>query len=153
MLLDYEDEFTRTGAIGSAGTSKQSVIGAAGTAIVGGRVKDFRAAVDPGAGECIYPYIRVPTALVGATGGVQVDIVAADDAALATNPVVLSTRTVLLAEAVINSVHAMPALRAGAKKRYLGVKMTPLGAAASAGELIVGLTDMNGRPQNGVNAL
>lgn len=153
MMLDMEAEFTRTGAIGTAGTSKQTVVGVAGTAIIGGRVKDQKVAMDLGAGEPLFPWIRFVTALAGATGGLQVDIVAADDAALVTNPVVLSTRTITLAEAVVNSIFGLPALRAGAKKRYVGVKLTPLAANSTTGEVIVGLGDKDGRPQDDVNAL
>lgn len=150
MVNDYENEFTRTGAIGSPGTSKQSIVGTAGAGIVGGRVLDAGAPIDWGAGQVIFPYLRCTSSLVGATGGVQVDIVAADDAGLVTNPAVVSSQVIPASALTAGSVHALPGIRAGAKRRRLGAKLTPLGTANTAGEVIVGITDMNGRPQNNV---
>jgi hypothetical protein len=67
--------------------------------------------------------------------------------------VVLSTVTVLAAALLANSLHAMPPLKAGAKKRHLGARFTPNGGAATTGAFKVGLIPRTGRPQNGVNAL
>lgn len=151
MILDYRDELSRTA--GPPATSKQSIVGVAATPIVGGRVKDAGAARDWASGETKHTYVRTVDALVGATGGVQVDIVAADNEALTTNPVVLSTITILAAAFLANELHAMPALKAGSQKRYLGAKFTPLTTASTAGSLICGFTDKNGRPQNSANAI
>jgi hypothetical protein len=150
-ICDYDDELTHTA--GPPATSKQSIVGVAATAIVGGTVKDGGAARDWGAGELRLAFLRCVTALVGATGGVQVDIVTADNAALTTNPVVLSTRTIAAAALLANTLHALPPLAAGTRKRYLGVKLTPLATNSTAGEVIVGFMDKDGRPQDGVNWL
>lgn len=149
-IIDYDDELSYDS---TNKTSKQSIVGNAGTAIVLGGVKDAGAARDWGAGEVLTPYARTVDALTGATGGVQVDIVAADNAALSTNPVVLSTITIAEAAFLANKLFAMPPLVAGQKKRYLGVKATPLTTNSTAGSLIVGFMPRDGRPQDGVNFL
>ena len=152
MILDYDDELTYTA--GPPATSKQSIVGTAGTAIIGGKVKNANAARDWGAGELLTAYVRVVTALVGASGGVQFDIVGADNAGLTTNPVVLATRTIAAASLTINTVFSLPCTMAGSKKQYLGVKITPLTSNSTAGEVIVGFFgDKDARPQDNVNAL
>ncbi len=151
MICDYSDELTYTA--GPPATSKQSIVGVAGTAIVGGRVKDGGAARDCAAGEPKAAYLRCVTAAVGATGGVQVDIVGADNALLTTNPVVLATKTIATAALTANSLHSLPLLAAGSQKRHLGVKITPLTTATTAGEVIVGLVPANARPQNSARAI
>lgn len=150
MLIDYGDELTYTA--GPPATSKQSIVGNAGTAIVGGKVKDAVAARDWAAGEALFAWLRCVTALVGATGGVQVDIVAADNAALTTNPVTLATKTIAAAALVANALISIGTLAPGSKKRYLGVKLTPLTTNSTAGEVIVGLTMGDARIQGGLNA-
>lgn len=146
-ILDYNDELTWTS--GATPPSKQTVVGNFGTAIIGGRVKDAGRARDWGAGEPKFFYLRFVTALAGATGGLQVDLVGADNAALTTNPVVLSTKTIALAAALVNTVHQLPVLAAGSNKRYFGVKLTPLTANSTTGEVIVGEIDESARPQDG----
>ncbi len=154
MILDYRDELTRTA--GPPATSKQSYVGAVGVAIIGGQVKDagVGAVKDWGSGETKYTYLRNVTAAAGAGfTGLQVDIVAADDAALVTNPVVLATKTIPVAQLLANKAIAMPPLAAGSPRRRLGLKMTPVGAASTAGEAIVGFASKDGRPQNTANSL
>jgi hypothetical protein len=150
-IIDYGDELTYTA--GPPATSKQSFIGVAGTAIVGGRVKDGVGAKDWGAGEILWAIVRIVTALVGATGGVTFDIVGADNAALTTNPVVFATRTIPAASLLINTVFSIGAILPGSNKRYLGVKMTPLTSNSTAGEAVVALVPPDARPQDGVNML
>lgn len=149
-ICDYADELTYDG---TNKTSRQSIVGVAGAAIIGGRVKDGVAAKDWGAGEDRRAYLRCVDALVGASGGLQVDIVAADDGALVTNPTVLATKTIPAAQLTANSLHQLPRLAAGARKRRLGVKLTPLTTNSTAGSVVVGFLDKDGAPQDGVNWL
>jgi hypothetical protein len=142
MFLDYDDELTT--AAGQAVTA----------AAIGTKVKDAGAARDWAAGEPVAAYARVTGAAASnPTTSMTIDIVAADNAALTTNPVVLATTTVLAAALTANSVHALPLLKAGANKRYLGVKFTPNGGNATTGSFIAGLCPAEGRPQDGVNSL
>jgi len=142
MLLDQDNEFTTVGG--------QAVTAAA----IGTRVEDGGQPVDWGSGEEIHPYARVTgTAASNPTTSMTIDIVGADNAALTTNPVVLSTVTVLTAALAANSLHRMPALLPGTSKRYLGAKFTPNGGNATTGAYVVGLVDRLGRPCDGVNCL
>lgn len=151
-ILDYIDELTRTA--GPPATSQQSYVGAVGVAIIGGRVKDALAAKDWGSGEVKTPYFRNVVAGAGAGfTGLLVEIVAADDAALVTNPVVLSSQVIPVASLVANELIALPPLKAGSPRRRLGVKLTPQGAASTAGQGIVGFTPRDGRPQNSANVI
>jgi hypothetical protein len=150
MINDYQDELTYTA--GPPATSKQTVVGNFGTAIIGGKVKDGGANGDFGAGETIAVRLRTVTALLGATGGLQCDLVTADNAGLTTNPVVLATKTLTLAQMVINSVFQLFLIPPGTRKRYLGIKLTPLTANSTAGEVIVWLANAeDSSPQNRVN--
>jgi hypothetical protein len=142
MILDYDDELTT--AAGQAVTA---------TAI-GTKVKDAGAARDWGAGESVTPYARVTaTAASNPTTSMQIDFIGADNAALTTNPVVLSTKTILAAALLASSVHSFPPLLAGSNKRYFGVKFTPVGGNATTGAFVAGLVDRTARPQDGVNFL
>lgn len=137
MIVDQGDEFTTAG--GEAFTAA-----ALGT----GNVFDAGNAVDWGAGEPLYPYVRVThDAAFNPTTSATFEIIAADNAALSSNPVTLSTRTVLTASLTADSLHQMPPLLSGSSKRYLGFKCTPNGGNATTGKLIAGLVDKNGRPQ------
>jgi hypothetical protein len=149
-ILDYDDELSWDS---TNKTAKQSIVGNAGAAIVGGKAKDAGAARDWATGETLHPYVRTVDALTGATGGVQVDIVGADNAALTTNPVVLSTITIPQASFLANKLFAMPALTPGSKKRWVGAKFTPLTTNSTAGTLVCGFISRDGRPQDGVNTL
>jgi hypothetical protein len=151
MLLDYSDELSRTA--GPPATSKQSIVGNAAAAIVGGRVKNAGAARDWATGEAKFPYVRTVDALTGATGGVQVDIVVADDATLATNAVVLSTITIAQADFLANKLFAMPALKPGYKRQYCGAKFTPITTNSTAGSLICGFRSKDGSPQNAAHSI
>lgn len=140
MILDYDDEFTT--AAGQAVTA---------TAI-GTKVKDGGAAKDWGAGACIHPYFRITDdADSNPTTSMTVTIEGADDAALTTNAVVLSTVTVLVASLTADSLHYMPPLAPGSNKRYLGCRFTPVGGDATTGKYKVGLVDGCARVQDGVN--
>ncbi len=153
MINDFSDELTYTS--GGSPSSKQTVVGNFGTAIIGGRVKDAGAGYvkDWASGELHAWYVRFYTALAGATGGLQVDLVAADNAALTTNPVVLATKTIALAAALVNTVHALPRPTPGTRKRFFGVKLTPLTANSTTGEVVVGAPPPDGLPQEEANAL
>lgn len=141
-ILDYDDEMTTAGG--------QAVTAAA----IGTRVKDGLGAKDWGAGEELVPYARVTgTAASNPTTSMTIEIIGADNAALTTNPVTLSSVTKLTAALTANSLHAMPPLAAGSKKRYLGCKFTPNGGSATTGYWKVGFIPRRGRPQDGVNAL
>ena len=141
-ILDYDDEFTTAGG--------QAITAAA----IGTKVKDGRTAKDWGAGEPLYPYARVTgTAASNPTTSMTITVEGADNAALSSNAVVLSTSTVLAAALTANSLHKMPPLLAGSNKRNLGMRFTPNGGNATTGSFIGGLIDKNGRPQDGVNFL
>jgi hypothetical protein len=148
MIGDYMDELTHDA---TNDVSLQSIVGTAGTAIVGGKVKDGGAAGDWGAGCEMQPVVRIGTAVAGASGGVQFDIVTADNALLTSNPVVLSTRTIATASLTANSLHRLPQLAPGTRKRHLGVKVTPLTSDSTAGTAMVGLQPCGSTPQNRVN--
>lgn len=153
MINDFGDELTYTS--GGSPSSKQSIVGNAGTAIVGGRVKDAGAGYtkDWASGELHRWIVRVVTAVAGASGGVQFDLVAADNAALTTNPVVLATRTIAAAALLINTLHALPIPNPGTRKRYFGLKVTPLTSNSTAGEIVVEAVPPEGVPQNEANSL
>lgn len=136
MINDLQDEFTTTGS--------QVCTGAAA---IGTKVKNAGAAKDWGAGELKVPFVRIDVASDVVTS-MKFDIIAADDAALTTNAVVLSTITVLTAALTADSLHAMPALLAGYERQYLGCKFTPAGGNGTVGTFICGLSgDKDGRPQ------
>jgi len=138
MILDYDNELTYTA--GPPATSKQSIVGTAGTAIIGGRVLDGGAAQDWAAGEVKEWFLRCVTALVGA-----------DNAGLTTNPVVIATRTIAAASLTANALIPLPSPYPGTKKRFLGVKLTPLSTNSTAGEVIVGIVDKDARQQGPLN--
>jgi hypothetical protein len=138
MILDQGDEFTTAG--GEAFTAA-----ALGT----GAVFDGGKALDWGAGEPLYPYVRVThDADFNPTTSATFEFIAADNALLTTNPVTLSTKTVLVAALTKDTLHQCPPLLSGSNKQYLGFKVTPNGGNATTGKLIAGLVDKNGRPQN-----
>ncbi len=141
-ILDYDNEFTTKD--GQAVTADA----------IGTKVLDAGAAKDWGSGEPLSAYARITgTAASNPTTSETVDIVAADNALLTTNPVVLATVTILAAAALANSLHQLGRLKAGVKKRYLGCKFTNTGGAPTTGKWIVGLIDQHGRPQDGANYL
>jgi hypothetical protein len=143
MISDLGDEFTTVG--GQAVTADA----------IGAKVKDAGAGYtqDWGAGEPIYPYAKIGSAASNPTTGETVDIVAADNAALTTNPVVLSTVYLLAGVLTANSIHQMPALKAGYRKRYLGCRFVNTGGAPTTGKWTVGLVRKNAKPQDGVVTL
>jgi hypothetical protein len=142
-ILDYDDEFTTAGG--------QSMDGAAA---IGTRVKNAGAAKDWGAGEPLTPYVRVLGADSDVVTSMQFDFIGADNAALTLNPVVLSTKTVLKAALLTNSLHRMPRLLGGSNKQYLGVKFTPAGGnQANGAKFTAGLIPESARPEDGVSYL
>jgi hypothetical protein len=143
-LLDMDDEFT----LNQSATTKGQLVTA--TAI-GGRQKGVVGTPrDWGAGEPVFAYFAVtPAAASNPTTSMTVDIVGADDAALSTNAVVLSTRTVLVAALLAGRSFGMPALQAGVRKAVLGCRFTPNGGNATTGAYVCGLVWQNARPQDG----
>ncbi len=141
-ILDYDNEFTT--AAGQAVTADA----------IGTKVKDAGAAIDWGAGEPVAAYARITAdAASNPTTSETVDIVAADNALLTTNPVVLATVTILAAAATANSLHRLGVLKAGYQKRYLGCRFANTGGAPTTGKWKVGIIDTRARPQDGANAL
>jgi hypothetical protein len=149
-ILDYADEFTTK--------DGQAVTAAA----IGTKVKDAgagrTAAATPtrdwGSGTPLVAYARVTGAAASnPITSMTIEIIAADNAALTTNPVVLASTSVLAAALTANSLHRIGALKAGSPKRYLGCKFTPVGGNATTGAFICGLIDEKGRPQDGANYL
>jgi hypothetical protein len=142
-ILDYDNEFTTAG--GQAVTADA----------IGTRVLDAGAAKDWGAGEPVIPYVRITSdAVANPTTGETVDIVGADNAALTSNAVVLSTGYFLAGVLTANSLHHLPPLKPGSNKRYLGCRFVNTGGAPSTGKWKVGLLPgQSGRPQDGVNSL
>jgi hypothetical protein len=144
MLLDMDDEFT----LNQSATTKGQLVTA--TAI-GGRQKGVVGQPrDWGAGEPVFAYFAVtPAANSNPTTSMTVDIVAADDAALATNAVVLSTRTVVTASLLAGRIFGMPALASGTRRAILGCRFTANGGAATTGAYVCGLVAQNARVQDG----
>jgi hypothetical protein len=141
-ILDYDDELSTAGG--------QAITAAA----ICGRVKDGGVARDWAAGEPVFPFMRVTgTAAFNPTTSATVEILAADDALLTENPVVLSTKSILAAALGANTLHPLPALLPGFKKRYLGAKVTPVGGDATTGKVIVGFIEQSARSANVVSTL
>jgi hypothetical protein len=143
-LLDMDDEFT----LNQSATVKGQLVTA--TAIgtrqkgVVGQPRDW------GAGEPVFGYFAVtPAAASNPTTSMTVDIVAADDAALTTNAVVLSTRTVLTAALLAGRSFGMPALSTGTRRAILGCRFTPNGGNATTGAYVCGLVQADARPADG----
>lgn len=143
-ILDQDDEFS----LNQGATTKGQLVTA--TAI-GGRQKGVVAQPrDWGAGNPRFAYFAVtPAANSNPTTSMTVDIVAADDAALATNAVVLSTRTVLTAALLAGRSFGLPSLQAGFRRAILGCRFTPNGGNATTGAYVCGLVRTNARPQDG----
>lgn len=144
MILDFVDEFTTSG--GQAVTSDTN----------GTKVKDAGSGKtrDWGRGEPVYPYAKTTaTAAPDPTTSETIDIIGADNAALTTNVVVLSTITIPVADCAASAVYDMPPLLGGHQKRYLGCRFVNAGGAPTQGEWIVGLVHKSARPQNVVAQL
>jgi hypothetical protein len=143
-LLDQDDEFT----LNQSATVKgqlftATAIGARQKGVVG-QPRDW------GAGEPVFAYFAVtPAAAFNPTTSATVDIVAADDAALTTNAVVLSTRTVLTAALLASRSFGLPALSTGTRRAILGARVTANGGAATTGALVIGLVHADARPADG----
>lgn len=143
-ILDMDDEFT----LNQNATTKGQLVTALA---IGGRQKGVVGSPrDWGAGNPRFAYFAVtPAAASNPTTSMTVDIVAADDVALATNPVVLSTRTVLTAALLAGRSFGLPSLSAGTRRAVLGCRFTPNGGNATTGAYVCGLVRANARPQDG----
>lgn len=139
MVLDFDNEFTE---------GEQAIVATA----VGNHVLDAGVgnARDYGAGEAIYPYLKTGSAAdFNNLTSLQVDIIASDAQDGTGNPVVLSTRTFLLAALLKNKIFPLPALFPGTKRRCLVGKFTVNGANPGQGTVICGLRPTRaGSPQN-----
>ena len=140
MILDYDDEFTTSGALGQGPITATAI---------GAKVKDGIKAKDWAAGEPMFGIIRVTEAFNNLTS-LTVSIEGADNAALSTNPVVIATKTILLAALLINTVHHIGALIPGTKKQYLGMRFTVTGTAPTTGKIVGFVAQTDQRPQDGV---
>lgn len=143
-ILDQDDEFS----LNTSATVKGQAVTA--TAI-GGRQKGVVGQPrDWGAGNPKFAYFAVtPAANSNPTTSMTVDVLSADDAALSTNAVVLSTRTVLTAALLAGRSFGMPSLQAGFRRAILGCRFTANGGAATTGSYVCGLVRTNARPQDG----
>lgn len=143
-LIDFDDQLT----LDQSSTVKGQLVTA--TAI-GGRQKGVVGQPrDWGSGESVFAFFAVTNAAPSnPTTSMTVDIVGADDAALATNAVVLSTRTVLTAALLAGRSFGMPNLQAGNRRAILGCRFTPNGGNATTGAYVVGLVQQDARPADG----
>jgi hypothetical protein len=143
MILDFDTEFTE---------GEQAIVATA----VGNHVLDAGAnnTRDYGAGEPGTPYIKTGNAAdFNNLTSLQVDIIASDAQDGTGNPVVLSTRTILLAALLKSKLFWLPALMPGIKRRCLVAKFTVNGANPAAGTVICGIRPKGGSPQNVVNSV
>ena len=145
MILDYDGEFTAAG--GKVLTNQSAEIQA--------KTKASANAKDYGAGEAVFPYVRVTgTADINKCTSITVAIQVADDTS-GTNAVTLSTKTILQAALTKNSLHSMPQLAAGTSKKVLLAIVTVTGTPADGGgKIIVGLLpSSDARVADGVASL
>src|SRR3954469_7138876 len=143
-LLDQDDELTLN--------TSATIRGQAFTApAIGGRQKGVVGQPrDWGAGEPVFGYVAVtPAAAFNPTTSATIDLVAADDAALTTNQVILSTRTIPVASLLAGRSFGLPALASGTRRAILGCRVTANGGAATTGALVIGLVQQDARPADG----
>lgn len=147
MYQDLESSFTKDMA-SATNDSAQTVVGAFGVAILSKNVLDMgapanvkrnslsqNAQVNNFNAANIPVRIQIVEKLLGATGGIKVDIVTDSASDLVTAPVVLYTTTIPLAEALVGKVLLIKDLPMGIVKRYVGLKFTPLTANSTAGKI------------------
>lgn len=93
---------------------------------------DTGAAKDQGSGETLIPFCRVTTAFAGGTS-VIAECIGADDVALTSNVVVLSSGpSIALANLGANAMIPVPPPAAGvARKRYMGGRLQRTGTFTS----------------------
>lgn len=140
-----------TGYDSSKPTLKGEIVTASTATQVLSNYIDQGSARDLGAGEAIYPYFESGANGTALTGGTSLtaQVVGSDDAAGATNAVVLSSSgSILLAALTANALFPMPAITPGIKKRYITGKIVAVGDfSANAGSVQLGFIDKNARPQ------
>lgn len=111
-------------------------------------------AKDWGAGKKLVPLVRVGVATVNNATSCTFDIIAADNDALTTNPVTLSTSgAILVASLTKDSIQKLPPLKSGTSKCYLGAKITVTGGTApdAGSTFTIWLAPSEGVPENVVN--
>jgi hypothetical protein len=176
-LLDFDDEFSKNQSATLKGelvtaTAYLSRVKDAGAGLPGpaAAATTYGTAAAPlayperdwASGEIIIPYVAItPAAAFNPTTSGQFDVIAAANVDLTTTvtsvngdgvsraPVVISTKTVLVAALTAGTVFSLPALIPGTKRRYLGMKVTCVGGSATTGAIVAGLIDKNARPQGG----
>jgi hypothetical protein len=180
MILDYGNEFTSNpatsmvatgpiylGTTASTAVAGSSISGASGkwldAGVVGqvidlstGAVGTTGTTIDWGAGECIFPYVRITIAPTGSSyTGSTFEIIGTSDVTDGNPGTTLSTSgSIAKANLTANTLIPMPPLKAGQTKyRYLICKVTNAGAAPDTGAFVCGLVDEGARPQNSVNTL
>jgi hypothetical protein len=101
---------------------------------------DLGAAIQPGVGEPLHPFMRVTSdADLDPTTSLTVEVIGADDAGLSSNVVTLCSKSILKAALVKNSIHYLPPVGLGsAAKQYMGMKFTPVGGNATQGKVTAG---------------
>ena len=158
MYSDVQSSFTKDHN-SAADNDSQSVVGTAAAAIVSKNVIDLGAPSDTPRLALSQPsyknnfdashipiHIQVVEDLEGATGGLKIDIVNADNQALSSNPVVLYTTTIALADAKEGYAVNIKELPMGAEKRYLGLKFTPLTNDSTKGAVAAFITTAKDLP-------
>lgn len=170
MFYDLQASFTKNFS-SSADNGEQAIVGAAGTAIRSTNVMDMGQTVSSAFinGSMGYPkrqslgdnalknnfdaphiplHIQVTKDFAGNTGGLKIDLVNADNEALTTNPVIVYTVTIPLAELKAGKQVAIKELPMGINKRWLGFNFTPLTAASTAGSVDAFITTAKDLPQS-----
>lgn len=149
MYQDLQASFTKDLATPSAtDNSAQPIVGAFGVAITSRNVIDMgkpanvkrnslsqNAQVNVFDAACIPLHIQVVDDFAGNTGGLTVEIINADNAALSTNPVTLYAATIPLASLKKGYSLLIKELPMGIKKQFVGLKFTPLTANSTAGSV------------------
>lgn len=144
MYQDLQSSFTKN-FNSSADNSAQSVVGTAGTPILSNNVLDMgtpanvkRNSLEDNtqkydfSASCIPFHVQVVEDLVGATGGVTVEVIQSAAAAM-TSPDVLFTKTIPAADFKVGHAVKVKDLPMGITKRYVAVRFTPLTTNSTAG--------------------
>lgn len=160
MYQDVQASFTKDHT-DAGDNDAQTVVGTAGVAIVSKNIIDMgevagvpRMALKQPTyknnydAACVPLHIQIVEDLAGATGGLKIDVVNADNQALSTNPVVLYTTTIALADAKAGKVVLIKELPMGITKRYLGLKFTPLTADSTKGAVSAFVTTAKDLPSS-----
>lgn len=146
MYQDLQSSFTKD-FNSSSNDSGQSIVGVAATPILSRNVLDMgapanvkRNSLDQNAQVNIFDASRIPIhiqvteALVGATGGVQVEVLNSAASNMGT-PTVLYSTTIPAADFVVGHVVKLRDLPMGIDQRYVALRFTPLTTNSTAGKI------------------